>query len=141
MPNQDLKQVNYRVSVTKRARKQGEKLKVSNRTKLEIIKELKQLKYWSVNEEDFEYESAFGAIEFKFDVEGKWVRVFVFQDDYRKTMWVIKVLDKKQNDLKKYDQIGIETAVSALKREVLAQKKIDNKESSKKKTGLNIVKK
>lgn len=110
--------INYRVKVTKAAIKQGKKLPITEKQRLEIIKDVKLLKHWSENEANFDYESAFGAIEFKYNLAGKWIRVIVFQDDVRKVMWVIRVFAKKTNQIEKVHQIGFETAVSQIKAEI-----------------------
>lgn len=110
--------INYKVKVTKAAIKQGKKLPITEKQRLEIIKDVKLLKHWSENEANFDYESAFGAIEFKYNLAGKWIRVIVFQDDVRKVMWVIRVFAKKTNQIEKVHQIGIETAVSQIKAEI-----------------------
>lgn len=110
--------INYKVRVTKAAIKQGKKLPITEKQRLEIIKDVKLLKHWSENEANFDYESAFGAIEFKYNLAGKWIRVIVFQDDVRKVMWVIRVFAKKTNQIEKVHQIGIETAVSQIKAEI-----------------------
>ncbi len=110
--------INYSVKVTKAAIKQGKKLPITEKQRLEIIKDVKLLKHWSENEANFDYESAFGAIEFKYNLAGKWIRVIVFQDDVRKVMWVIRVFAKKTNQIEKVHQIGIETAVSQIKAEI-----------------------
>lgn len=109
---------NYEVSVTERAKKQGEKIPISECDKAEIIKELKKLKYWNTNEEIFDYETAYGAIEFKFQTRDHWVRVFVYKDDFRKMMWVFRVIAKKSNQISKEDKIAIETAVSRFEQEI-----------------------
>jgi len=111
--------VNYKVRVTKATIKQGTKLPITDKQRLEIIKEMKLLKHWNENEANYDYEPAFGAIEFKFNLPGKkWIRVIVFQDDERKIMWVIRTFAKKSNQIEKRHQIGIETAVSQLKAEI-----------------------
>lgn len=110
--------INYKVKVTKAAIKQGKKLPITDKQRLEIIKDVKLLRHWSENEANFDYESAFGAIEFKYNLAGKWIRVIVFQDDVRKVMWVIRVFAKKTNQIEKVHQIGIETAVSQIKAEI-----------------------
>lgn len=115
--------INYKVKVTKAAIKQGKKLPITEKQRLEIIKDVKLLKHWSENEANFDYESAFGAIEFKYNLAGKWIRVIVFQDDERKLMWVIRVFAKKTNQIEKVHQIGIETAVSQIKAEIRKFKK------------------
>jgi len=112
-------QVNYKIFVTKSARKHGRKLGISKPALKEVIEQVKRLKHWPDNENEFTYEMAFGAIKFSFDfVEGHWIRVYVFKDDFRKFMWVIRVTNKKTNALTTADRISVETAVSEIKREV-----------------------
>ena len=108
----------YEVRATKRARKQGEKLPISEEARVQIIKELKRLKFWNTNEEEYTYETAYGAIEFKFQERDHWIRVFVFQDDLRRTMWVFRVIAKKTNQIAQEDKMAIETAVSEFEREI-----------------------
>jgi hypothetical protein len=111
--------INYKVKVTRAAIKQGKKLPISEKQRLEIVKDVKMLIHWSENEANFDYESAFGAIEYKYDLPGKkWIRVIVFQDDVRKVMWVIRVFAKKTNQIEKVHRIGIETSVTQIKAEI-----------------------
>lgn len=129
---------NYSVKVTKAAIRQGKKLPITEKQKLEIINDLKLLKFWSENESNYDYQSAYGAIEFKYDLAGnKWIRVMVYQDDARKIMWIIKVFAKKSNQISRVDQIGIETAVSRIRAEIRAFEKKQKYERAKKK--LNLV--
>lgn len=110
---------NYSVKATKAAIKQGTKLPITDKERLEIIRDVKLLKHWSENEANYEYENAFGAIEFKYNLSGKrWIRVIVFKDDVRKVMWVIRVFAKKTNQIERVHQIGIETAVTQIKAEI-----------------------
>lgn len=110
---------NYRVAVTKNARKQGLKLGLSYENLDSIISQIKRLCYWPDNKDEFEYEKAFEAFEFKFNgIENKWIRVFAYQDDVRKTMWIIKVMAKKQNALTTADKIGIQAAVSMIEQDI-----------------------
>ena len=130
--------INYKVRATKAAKKQGKKLPIIDKQKLEIIEDVKQLKHWSENEDNFDYESAFGAIEFKYDLPGKkWIRVMVFKDDVRKTMWVIRVFLKKTNSIERVHQIGIETAVTQMKAEIREYEK--SQKRAKVKGNLNVV--
>jgi hypothetical protein len=115
--------VKYSVKVTKTARKQGLKLGVTEKTRLWIIDEMKLLKHWPDIAPQFEHEGAFGTIEFKFYEEKHWIRVFVFKDDERKIMWVVKVMSKKTNVLTSADQISIETAVSRMEQDLRNYKK------------------
>jgi hypothetical protein len=109
----------YQVKVTKNARKQGLKTGLSEKSGFEIIADLKELKYWPKNREFFDYETVFEALEFKYYSESKWIRVVVFQDEVRKTMWVIRVIVKKQNTLNTIaDRVGIETAVREIKADI-----------------------
>ncbi len=118
MPNMEYVE-NYQVRVTKTARKQGEKLGLTEKARLRVINELRLLKYWPDIAENFDYEKAFGVLEFKFDrIENKWIRVFVFKDEVRKTMWVINVLSKKTNKLTYADQVSIRTAVSRIEHDL-----------------------
>ena len=129
--------INYKVKVTKAAIKQGKKLPISEKQRLEIIKDVKLLKHWSENEANFDYESAFGAMEFKYNLAGKWIRVIDFQDDVRKVMWVIRVFAKKTNQIEKVHQIGIETAMSQIKAEIRKFEKEQKHASARSK--LNLV--
>ena len=129
---------NYIVKVKKAAIKQGKKLAITNKQRLEIIGDLKLLKHWSENAENYDFENAFGAIEFKYNLPGKkWVRVMVYQDEVRKIMWVMKVFNKKTNSISKVHQIGIETAVSQVKNDIRKyEKKQKNREA---KSKLSVV--
>ncbi len=121
-------EVVYKVRVTKNARKQGVKTGLSEKARLEIIADLKELKYWPHNREFFDYETAFDALEFKYYSESKWIRVIVFQDDVRKVMWVIRVMVKKQNTLNTIaDKVGIETAVREVKADIRHYQKEQDK--------------
>lgn len=112
-------QANYTVKVTKIARKQGLKLGLSAENLDRIISQILRLCYWPENKDEFDYEKAFDAFEFKFNgIENKWIRVFVYQDDVRKIMWVIKVMAKKQNALTKADKISIQAAVSMIEQDI-----------------------
>lgn len=124
------------MKVTKAAIKQGKKLPITEKQRLEIIKDLKLLKHWSENEANFDYEPAFGAIEFKYNLAGKWIRVIVFQDDVRNVMWVIRVFAKKTNQIEKVHQIGIETAVSQVKAEIRKFEKEQKHKGARSKLGL-----
>lgn len=118
----------YKVSVTGVALRQGQKLGISERAKQEIIENLKCLKYWPDSESIFEYEKVEGTLEFKFqNVEGKWIRVFVYQDDERKIMWVIKVMAKKSNQLRRVDLISLKTAVSRVEQDLDTYRKEEKK--------------
>jgi hypothetical protein len=127
--------INYVVKVTKTARKQGLKLGITDKTRLWIIEEMKLLKHWPEISQNFDYENAFGAIEFKFHEEKHWIRVFVYNDDLRKTMWVIKVMSKKTNALTVADKISIETAVSRMEQDL----KTFKKKQSQAQLGLKLV--
>lgn len=121
--------VRYKVVPTKIAIKQGKKLGVSDVTLYELIQEVKLLKFWPDNEGQFDYEKVGEAIEFKFNgVENKWIRVFVWQDDERKILWVVKVMAKKQNALKTHEKISLETAVSQIKEDLKFYKKNETKQ-------------
>lgn len=136
---EDSYKVNYSVRPTKATIKQGKKLPLSPKERLEIIKDIKLLKHWNENEANYEYESAYGAIEFKYDYPGKkWIRVMVFQDDVRKVMWVIRVFAKKDNQISKVDKIGIETAVTNMKTEIRKFEK--EQKNMKAKNNLNVLK-
>src|SRR5262249_42107586 len=74
--------------------------------------------YWPDNADEFYHEKVFGAIKFDFDIEDKWIRVFVFQDDVRKTMWVLRAFAKKTNKLTGAQQISVETAVGRIEHEI-----------------------
>lgn len=128
---------NYKVSVTKSARRQGHKLPISSDDKANIIREMKELKHWSLNEHTFNYESAYGALEFKYNLSQHWVRIFVFQDDVRKVMWIFRAIVKKDNQIAKEDKLAIETAVKRFKREILAY--AQDQEKSEKAKNLDIL--
>ena len=130
--------VNYKVKVKKAAIKQGRKLPITNKQRLGIIDDIKLLKHWSENEDNYDYENAYGAIEFKYDLPGKkWIRVVVFKDDVRKIMWVIRVFLKKTNSISRVHQIGIETAVTQIKSEIREYEKAHRRNETKGK--LNVV--
>ena len=133
-------QERYRVMVTGVALRQGRKLGISEPARAEIIEELKGLKYWPDSRDNFEYEMVEGAaLEIKFQhVEGHWVRVFVFRDDERKIMWVIKVLGKKSNELRKVDLISLRTALSRMEEDLAAYRK--EHERMKKDGSLRVLK-
>lgn len=124
-------QATYKVKVTKQARKHGRSLPISKKDRLEIIDHLKTLKFWPDNREEFEYEKVLGAFEFKFLTKDHWVRAFVYQDDVRKIMFVIKVIVKKTNQLSQVDLINLKTLVSSMTQEIDHFKK----EELKKKNG------
>lgn len=137
MSETDVFKINYKVKLTKAARKQGNKLRISEKERLEIIEQLKLLKHWSENESDFEYENAFECIEFKFKTLNHWVRIIVFKDDVRKIMWIIKAFLKKTNAIERVHQIGIESTVTQIKAEMREyEKELKNKN---KRATLNIV--
>ncbi|MBI3555459.1 MAG: hypothetical protein HY074_04250 [Deltaproteobacteria bacterium] len=50
--------VNYKVAVTKVARKQGLKLGISDKERLWIIQEMKLLKFWPAISDRFDFEGA-----------------------------------------------------------------------------------
>lgn len=129
-------QVRYTVSATKQARRQGRQSGLGREALLRIIKQVKELKYWPDNESTFEYEKVHGAFEYKFQEEQKWIRVFVYQDDFRKVMWVIKVLDKKSNALRPVDIISLKTAVSAIENDIQLFKKASD--AGKKRSNLSL---
>ncbi len=136
MPEENKFLINYSVKVTKAARRQGKQLKLSPEVKYELIVEMKELKYWDQNSSEYDYEEAFGAIEFKYQRERKWIRIIVFKDDDRRIMWVIRVFSKKNNQILDVDKIGIETAVRRLKREIMEYKKQQKLEEKKQKLKL-----
>ena len=109
---------NYRVQVTGTALKQGQKLPVTDKVRAWIIQEMLLLKYWPQIADRFDHEPAFGAIEFKFGSRDHWIRVFAYQDDERKTMWIIKVMVKKSNELRVADKVSITTAISRIKQDI-----------------------
>lgn len=105
-------EVRYTVYVTKRGRKDGEKTGLSRGAANSIKQELLLLKYWPDVKDIFDYEQVAGALKFNFDhVDNKWIRVFVYQDDVRKIMWVFKVISKKTNKLTKTDVMAVEAYV------------------------------
>lgn len=108
----------YKVKATKTARKQGEKLGIAPKEHLRIIRQLKRLKFWPDNQDEFEHEIVNGAIKFDFNTAGQWVRAFFFQDDDRKIMWLIKVMAKKTNRLAQADLISLDVAVRGMKQEI-----------------------
>lgn len=63
-------------------------------------------------------------IEFKFNVKDHWIRSFVYQDDSRRTMWVCKVLAKKQNKLTNAE-VAVLTAI--YKAKTLEEKEFNKK--------------
>lgn len=132
MDVEDLEQ-NYQIFVTKSCLRQGEKLPITRKEKLSIIKVIKNLKFWPGNKREFEYETAYGATEFKFNGEAKdhWVRAFVYFDDDRKIAWVFRVVVKKENDLKAH-RIAIETAVSSIEADIELWKKEQKKNEKQK---------
>jgi hypothetical protein len=136
--DQQTYKVNYLVKPTKAAIKQGRKLPLSEKERLEIIRDVQLLKHWSGNASNYDCENAFGAIEFKYDLSGnRWIRVMVFQDDIRKIMWVIRVFAKKNNQIGKADKIGIENAVTRMKNEIKSFERRQKNLSAKEK--LNLV--
>lgn len=137
---EDEMEVKYQVFVTKSALRQGRKLSISPGSRLEIVNEMKGLRYWPQNRDNYSYEKVAGAFEFKFEyVDGThWVRIFVFFDDDRRYAWIVKVLAKKTNALTKADLISIETAVSQIEHEIARWKKEQAKLKSKQ--SLNLVK-
>lgn len=128
----------YRVIATKQARDAGKKL-LRESNLLWLIRELKQLKHWPNNRDEFEYEKAFRAIEFKFYIEGKWIRVFVYQDDSRKVMWVIRAFAKKTNQLTTHQQVSVETAVSRLEQEIRLYTRRKQQELSARRNRLRVI--
>lgn len=129
---------NYQVKVTKQAIRQGHKLGLTNKSRLWIISQMKLIKHWPEIGEQFDYEMADKALEFKFYVESKWIRVFVYKDDDRKIMWVIKAITKKTNELSTTDMISLRTAISVVetdlnnyRREQKHQKKLPSLKSVK----------
>lgn len=118
------KQTGYTVFVKKVALAQGKKLGISRQAKVDIIEQVKRLANWPDTKDEFDCDRAFGALKLNFNyVEGHWIRVFVFIDDYRRFMWVLRVSDKKTNELTKADRIAVETAISEIKRENELHKK------------------
>jgi len=110
-------EVKYRVIALNPAKDAGKKL-LREENRLWLIQELQRLKYWPDNEDEFDYEKAFGAIEFKFRIEDKWIRIFVYEDNTRKVMWVLRAYAKKTNQLTVAQRIGVETAVSRIEQEI-----------------------
>lgn len=109
----------YRVFVTKAARRAGKKLGLSTEAKKAIIYQLKELKYWPDTSRYFEFEKINGALKFNFDhVENKWVRVFCYQDNARKVMWIFMILAKKQNRLTQLENKKIELNVRRIEKEI-----------------------
>ena len=106
--------MNYKIFITKSCRRQGHKLPIDEVDLLRIRRSVLALKYWPDNLDGYDYEKAFGALEFKFETKNHWVRVFVHFEDERKIAWVFKVIVKKENDLSAY-KISIETAMSQLR--------------------------
>lgn len=130
--------VRYLVNVTKKARKDGEKLGLSAEAKRSIVEELKQLKYWPETKDIFDYEKVAGAFKFNFDfVEGKWIRVFVYQDDVRKIMWIFKVIAKKTNKLTQTDITAVEAFVREIELEI---KMYEEKMLQQQKPQLKVIK-
>jgi hypothetical protein len=108
----------YQVRPTSQAIKLGRKLAISAGERLEIIEHLRELKHWPDNKDDFEYEQAFGALEFKFNTKDHWVRVFIHQEDSDfKEMVILHVTCKKKNKLVEVDKIAVTSALANLKRE------------------------
>lgn len=121
--------INYTIKVTKTAKKQGRKLNLSGQTLNWLINQVKLLKFWPENSAEFDYEKVGEAYEFKFDhVEDKWIRVFIYQDDIRKILWVIKVMAKKQNSLTQTDHISLQTAISQMKQDLNEYNRLQLKE-------------
>jgi len=92
---------NYKLFVTKKALKEGRKLSITEDSKNSIKEELMFLQYWPDSKDQFDFETVNGLLKFNFDyVDGRhWIRVFVFQDDVRRIMWVLHVVEKKTNKL------------------------------------------
>jgi len=121
--------VNYIIKVTKTAKKQGRKLNLSDQALNWLINQVKLLKFWPENSAEFDCEKVGEAYEFKFDhVEDKWIRVFIYQDNIRKILWVIKVMAKKQNSLTQADHISLQTAISQMKQDLNEYKRLQLKE-------------
>ncbi len=116
-------QKRYRVSITKPAKRAGDKVFAQEKNRLWLIRELQKLRYWPENKDEFECEKAFGAIKLDFYLEEKWIRVFVYEDPDRSTMWIIGVFVKKTNQLTLAQQISVETAVSRLQQEIKQYRK------------------
>lgn len=128
--------INYVVFVGKKARKDGSKLGLSKDALRSIIEELKLLKHWPEVKDNFDYENVNGALKFNFDyVEGKWIRVFVYQDDERKIMWVFKVIAKKTNKLVVADLMAVDSCVREIELEIRKHKA----EKAKAKTNLKAI--
>lgn len=129
--------VNYKVFVTKSALRDGRKLPVQAESKLEIILALKELKFWSQNSDDFDYEKVGKALEFKFHTKDHWVRVFVYFDEDRKICWILRCYVKKTNDLSNVVLIAVASAVSAIEVDIKIWKKEQAKAAAR--TALSIV--
>ena len=131
MPDQNEMTENYKVQVLSSVKKLGDKLDLVKKSKLEIIKHISNLKYWDRNKDDYDYEIAYEAIEFKFSADQKWIRVFVYKDDERKIMHVIHVCKKKANQIEREHKISIETQVRRIKSDLLKYKKLKKDEERK----------
>ena len=120
--------INYKVISNKKVRKEGLKLGISESARKAIIKELRLLKFWPETKDLFDFETVNGCLKFNFDyVEGHWIRVFVFQDDANKTMWVFKVVSKKTNKLTNADLQGLDAFVREIKLAIQQQEIAEKK--------------
>jgi len=108
----------YRVSATKAARRAGNKLFSNAKHRLWLIRELKRLADWPDNADEFDHEKVMGAVKLDFYVESKWIRIFIYEDKPRETVWVIGAFAKKSNRLTTAQQISVETAVSRIEQEI-----------------------
>ena len=93
-----LSQEPYRVIPTERAMRDGRKL-LRPSTRAYIINRLRHLGTWPESATKFDFEKAFGVLEFKFHAEDKWIRIFIYPNEIRRIMWVLRVFSKKSNDL------------------------------------------
>jgi hypothetical protein len=116
-------QPRYRVVATKAAKRAGNKLFAEEKNRLWLIRELQKLKFWPANRDEFEHEKLLGAIKLDFHVEQKWIRVFIYEDKARETVWVIGAFAKKTNRLTTAQMISVETAVSRVEQEIRLHEK------------------
>ena len=112
-----LDQKPYRVMPTERAKRDGRKL-LRPSTRAGIINRLRHLASWPESTAKFEFEKAFGALEFKFHAEDKWIRVFIYPDEVRRVMWVLRVFAKKTNDLPHAYRVSVQDSLVNLLTEI-----------------------
>jgi len=110
----------YQVIPTRRVKKEGHRLRISDSSRLWIIEELGDLTNWN----DIQVQSRFdhgpfeGAIKFNFNKplgDPSWIRVFVYRDDVNQAMWVFKVLSKRSNKITLLMRNSIRTALDQVK--------------------------